>query len=201
MSATNPFSNPKGTPDYAYWARMPLWTYEEARDLALNREPKWKPRVTGFRDKAEERHREAASRLYALILRAKESGEFRDKEIDGRVAAGKVRPLFFIAWCARKGIELPDDLAAAVEAQIALEKGSRQKRPSPRVPQSEVSCWYNERWSGLGGRLPSQEEDVKALKEKFGHKATRTMLKKERSKHPELAKRGRRRVTNQGPAK
>jgi hypothetical protein len=94
--------------DFAYWAKMPHWTLDEALALVFGKDPDvgtWKrvdvrdfPFVREYR------------RVKKLALRAKDLWQ----------PGNRVLPSSFLAWAKRNGIEVPPELAREVESQGVL---------------------------------------------------------------------------------
>ncbi|MBW6422021.1 hypothetical protein KX729_11255 [Rhizobium sp. XQZ8] len=100
------YNQPESTPDFKYWAKLSYWSLEEIVALSLGRDPKtvnWQS-IGRFYSESEfvrryEQHR-------TIVNRAKAMGQLWEQTI----------PNVAVAWARRMRIEIPDQLAAEIDA-------------------------------------------------------------------------------------
>ncbi len=90
--------------DFAYWAKSPYWTIEEAVALVLGREPKYANR------KSVQIYSQVSpgAQLYLRTL------ELADRNVSWKQLTNPTAPGAFLAWAKRCGIGIPADLEAEV---------------------------------------------------------------------------------------
>lgn len=100
------YNQPESTPDFKYWAKLSYWSLEEIVALSLGRDPRkvnWQS-IGRFYSESEfvrqyDQHR-------TIVNRAKAMGQLWEQTI----------PNVAVAWARRMRLEIPDQLAAEIDA-------------------------------------------------------------------------------------
>lgn len=122
-------------PDFAYWAKLPEWTVEEASALLLE----FEPRLVRFLDWREEEEYLALCELAQRCFNAGQIGY-------------PATPAEWIAWARRVGQPMPRGLEAVGEV---FEGCDADRDPTPQ--QREILRAVSELWPD--GNLPSRTGD------------------------------------------
>lgn len=129
--AKQPFSRPSANADFDHWAKVSLWTIEEAVALSLGKSP------AAVNKKFMEHYRQLGYGLPKLFMNRLEIAR---RAVLSQQLYDPIYSQLFLAWAARMKIDVPEGLIAAVEAlgiQVAdwktLFDDSQAKRSSERL--------------------------------------------------------------------
>jgi hypothetical protein len=152
-SAVPEFEGPNNAVDFAFWAKFPEWTADEAVTLALGMDP----HKVGWQDV--EPHVEHC----ALAAQFRDCLELVNREQNADNLAEKLAPADFIEWAKGK-IDLPQELVDAVRARAT----GRGLLGEIEVLREKIDLLENENTSlkeqvGIGAGTTERNKDLEII--------------------------------------